>query len=124
MIFGIPPQIFWPTIAFGTIILVIVGGVALLRLLPQSKSRTLDQPHREALSNVQTGLDRVEQLQERVSGLEERVDFTERLLAKLHDAQRWAPPTPRPQATVRSRLRRSRCSAPGLRSRAPAAIEP
>jgi hypothetical protein len=92
VIFGIPLQIFWPTVAFGTIILVIVGGIALLRLLPQSKARTLDQPDREALGNVQAGLDRLEQLQERVSELEERVDFTERLLAKQRDAQRLGPP--------------------------------
>lgn len=92
MEFGIPGQVLWPTLAFGAIILVIVGGIALLRLLPQSKSRALDQPDRQALGDLEVRLGQLEQLQERVSELEERVDFTERLLAKQPDVQRLEPP--------------------------------
>jgi len=92
MEFGIPGQVLWPTLAFGAIILVIVGGIALLRLLPQSKSRALEQPDRQALGDLDTRIAHLEQLQERVSELEERVDFTERLLAKQRDAQRLGPP--------------------------------
>lgn len=86
--FGIPDEVFWPTVAFGTIIVLVFGGFALLRLLPHPKSRALEQPEREALDDLRLRLGQLDQLQERVGELEERVDFTERLLAKTREGER------------------------------------
>ena len=90
--FGIPGDIFWPTAALGTIILLVFGGVALLRLLPQRRSRVPDQPAREGPGDLQARLGQLDQLQQRMGELEERVDFTERLLAKQRESDRLAPP--------------------------------
>jgi len=90
--FGIPGEVLWPTAAFGSMILLVFGGVALLRFLPNAKTRALNQPEHEALEDLQTRLGQLEQLQERVAELEERVDFTERLLAKHREGQRLSPP--------------------------------
>ena len=89
--FGIPGEVFWPTVAFGAIILLVFGAVVLLRFLPQPKSRIVDQPEREALGDLQVRLGQLDQLQERISELEERVDFAERLLAKQREGQRLGP---------------------------------
>ena len=90
--FGIPGEVFWPTAAFGAVILLVFGGVALLRFLPQPKSRALNQPEREALEGLQARLGQLDQLQERISELEERVDFAERLLAKQREGERLSLP--------------------------------
>ena len=50
--FGIPGEVFWPTAAIGALILTVVGGVALLRLLPHPKDRAMHQPDREALEDL------------------------------------------------------------------------
>jgi len=89
--FGIPGEVFWPTVAFGAIILLVFGGVVLLRFLPQRKSRVVDQREVEALEDLQVRLGQLDQLQERINVLEERVDFTERLLAKQREGQRLGP---------------------------------
>jgi hypothetical protein len=89
--FGIPGEVFWPTAAFGAIISLVFGGIALLRLLPQHKTRELDQREREALGDLQVRLGELDQLQRRLSELEERVDFAERLLAKQRE-DRFLPP--------------------------------
>jgi predicted nuclease with TOPRIM domain len=73
-------------------ILLVFGGMALLRLLPQPKSRAPAQPEREALEQLQARLGQLDQLQERMSELEERVDFTERLLTKQRQDERSALP--------------------------------
>jgi hypothetical protein len=86
-----PGEVLWPTAAFGAMIVLVFGGLALLRLLPH-KSRALEQAEREALQDVQHRLGQLDQLQERVSELEERVDFAERLLAKQRDADRLDSP--------------------------------
>ena len=86
--FAIPGEVFWPTVSFGTIIVLVFGGVALLRLLPHPKSRALEQPDREALDDLRLRLGQLDQLQERVGELEERVDFTERLLARPREGER------------------------------------
>jgi hypothetical protein len=88
--FGIPGDIFWPTAALGTIISLVFGGVALLRFLP--KSRVADRPERDALEDFQVRLGQLDQLQERLGELEERVDFAERLLAKPRDGERLGLP--------------------------------
>jgi uncharacterized membrane-anchored protein YhcB (DUF1043 family) len=89
--FGIPGEIFWPTAAFGSMIVLVFGGVLVLRLLP-AKARALEQRDREAMEDLQVRAGQVDQLQKRVGELEERVDFTERLLAKQRDDRRLAPP--------------------------------
>jgi hypothetical protein len=90
--FGIPGEVFWPTVAFGAIILLVLGGVVLLRFLPQPKSRVVDQPEREALGDLQVRLGQLDQLQERISELEERVDFAERILGKQRESERLGLP--------------------------------
>lgn len=89
--FGIPGEVFWPTASFGAIILLVFAGVALLRFLPKPKSRVMDQPEREALGDLQVRLGQLDQLQERIGELEERVDFAERILAKQRDSERLGP---------------------------------
>ena len=86
--FGIPGEVFWPTVAFGSIIMLVFGGVVLLRLLPHAKARALDQPELDALNDLRLRLGELDQLQARVGELEERVDFTERLLATQREDQR------------------------------------
>ena len=90
--FGIPGEVFWPTAAFGAIILLVLGGVVLLRFLPQPRSRVVDQPEREALEDLQVRLGQLDQLQQRLSELEERVDFAERIIAKQREGERLGPP--------------------------------
>ena len=90
--FGIPGEVFWPTVAFGAIILLVLGGVVLLRFLPHPKSRVVGQPEREALEDLQLRLGQLDQLQERIGDLEERVDFAERILAKQREPERLALP--------------------------------
>ena len=90
--FGIPGEVFWPTVAFGAIILLVFGGVVLLRFLPHPKSRVLEQPDREALEDLRLRLGQLDQLQERIGELEEQVDFAERLLAKQREAERLGLP--------------------------------
>jgi hypothetical protein len=85
--FGIPGEVFWPTVAFGAIIVLVFGGIALLRLLPHAKSRE-EQPDREALEDLRLRLGQLDQLQQRVGELEERVDFAERLLARRPEGER------------------------------------
>jgi len=90
--FGVPGEVFWPTAAFGTLILLVLGGVVLLRFLPHSKSRMLSQPDREALEDLQVRVGRLDQLQERINQLEERVDFAERILTKQREGGRLGLP--------------------------------
>jgi len=90
--FGIPGDVFWPTVAFWAIISLVFGGLVLLRLLPHPKSRVMEQPDREALEDLRLRLGQLDQLQERISELEERVDFAERLLVKQPEGERLGPP--------------------------------
>ncbi len=90
--FGIPGEVFWPTAAFATLIVLAFGGTVVLRLLPHRQAQALDQRDRDALDDVQHRLAQLDHLQQRVSELEERVDFTERLLAKQGEERRLAPP--------------------------------
>jgi len=87
-----PGEVLWPTVAFGTMIVLVIGGIALLRLLPHRKSDVLEQPEREALQDLQDRMGQLDQLQERVGELEERVDFAERLLAKQREPDRLDSP--------------------------------
>ena len=88
--FGIPGEVFWPTAAFASIVILVMGGIALLRYLPQARSRVA-LPDAESLTDLQTRVTQLETLQERVGELEERLDFAERLLAKQREAERLPP---------------------------------
>lgn len=90
--FGIPGEVFWPTAAFGTMIVLVFGGIVALRLLPQPRARALEQGDREALEDLQARVAQLEQLRQRIGELEERVDFAERLLATQREDRRLAPP--------------------------------
>jgi hypothetical protein len=90
--FGIPGEVFWPTVAVGAIIVLVSGLVGLLRLLPQRKSRVVHQPDREALEDLQSRLGQLDQFQERLGELEQRVDFAERILAKQRESERLSQP--------------------------------
>ena len=90
--FGIPGDVFWPTISFAAIIVLVFAGVVVLRLLPPRKSRVVDQTeHGQALEDLQGRLDELDQLKQRLGELEERVDFAERLVAKQREGQRLGP---------------------------------
>jgi DNA anti-recombination protein RmuC len=52
----------------------------------------LSQPDREALEDLQVRVGRLDQLQERINQLEERVDFTERILTKQREGGRLGLP--------------------------------
>ena len=90
--FGIPGEVFWPTAAFGAIIALVFSGIALLRLLPHRTSGSLEPADRETLEELRLRLGQIDQLQQRVGELEERVDFTERLLAQRHEHERLGLP--------------------------------
>jgi hypothetical protein len=92
--FGIPGEVFWPTAAFGALILLISGVVAVFRFLPRPKSRAVDQPEREALEEL-------DQLRARISELEERLDFAERLLGRQREGERLGPPGEKRDGTSR-----------------------
>jgi Tfp pilus assembly protein PilO len=89
--FGIPGEIFWPTAAFASIILVVLAGVVLLRYLPHPKSRVA-QPDVEALEDLQSRVAQLEQLQEQVNAFEERLDFAERVITKHREGERLGVP--------------------------------
>lgn len=82
-------EILGPVFGIGAIITFIVAGVAVLRLLPARKSPP--QLGGPMLEEIQTRLGELDHMQQRINELEERVDFTERLLAKHHDEQRLEP---------------------------------
>lgn len=100
--FGIPGEVFWPTAAIATlIVLVFGGGVAVLRAWPRARSRALDEPDRQALEDLHARLGQLAQLQERVAELEERIDFAERLIAKQRDGERLGLPHEGPSPPAR-----------------------
>src|SRR5207244_4914990 len=90
--FGIPGEVFGPTIGCGAMVVLVFAGRAVLRLLPSRKSRVADPAERQALEDLQRRLDELDQLTQRLSELEERVDFTERLMAQQREGQRLGPP--------------------------------
>jgi hypothetical protein len=91
--FGIPGEIFWPTLSIGVIISFVVVGIAALRLLPRgSRSRQLTSEERQMLEGLQTRLGELDELKQRIGELEDRADFAERLLAKQREGPRLSPP--------------------------------
>jgi hypothetical protein len=75
-------EIVGPVLGTGAVIAFVVAGIVMVRWLtskiPQPASRVRDE-------GVQAQLD---QLNQRIAELEERVDFAERLLAKQREAAR------------------------------------
>jgi len=92
---GIPE---W-SIGVGVIILCLAVGQVIVRVLtsriarPEPRFRIVDPAARgQVLEDVQARMGELDQLTHRVGELEERVDFTERLLAKQREGQRLGPP--------------------------------
>jgi hypothetical protein len=87
-----PMEIIGPVLGVGAIIAFIVAGVvAVQRLAPGSRNRHLDGGERQMLEDLEARLGELDELKQRIGELEERVDFSERLLAKQPDRQRLGP---------------------------------
>jgi hypothetical protein len=87
------------SIGVGVIIMSVAVGQVVVRVLtsriarPERHLRALDPTaHGQALEDVQARMGDLDQLTQRVGELEERVDFTERLLAKQREGPRLGPP--------------------------------
>jgi Tfp pilus assembly protein PilO len=90
-------QIVGPIIGFGAIIMFASAGVVMVRVLTArfarpDAQRALDPTERARLDDMQHRLGELEQLTQRMSELEERLDFTERILAKQREQPRLEPP--------------------------------
>jgi hypothetical protein len=85
-------RILMVTIAFGMVIFFVAAAQVMVRRfsgIPRSALK--DSADREALEDVQARLGELDQLNQRMGELEERVDFAERLLAGKRDEQRLGP---------------------------------
>ncbi|HEU5217103.1 MAG TPA: hypothetical protein VFU23_00490 [Gemmatimonadales bacterium] len=84
--FGLPLEIIGPVIGFGAIISFITAGIVVVRrLAPANRGRGLEDQERQMLEDLQSRLGELDDLKHRVVELEERVDFSERLLARPPD---------------------------------------
>ena len=87
--FGLPMAIVGPVLGIGSIVMIVAGAQVMVRFFnakiaqSESKSRAVDPTERDRL---------LDDLQARLGELEERVDFTERLLARQHEEKRLDPP--------------------------------
>ena len=86
----LPGEVLWPVFGFGALISFVVAGIVAIRLvnhrLRQSQLRS-----GEGLEEVHARLAEIDQLNQRINELEERVDFTERLLATRSEEPRQLP---------------------------------
>lgn len=92
--FGIPE---W-AIGVGVIIGSVFAGIGIMvRLLPPKMHRPrlqeLSQDQQERLEDLEKRLGEVENIRGRLAEMEERLDFTERLLAKRRESDRLSPPS-------------------------------
>lgn len=80
-------------IGFGVVILFTVAGILILRKFSRGslKDPGADSASREALEDVHARLGELDNLNQRLGELEERLDFAERLLATRHEEQRLGP---------------------------------
>ena len=80
-----------PGWAIGGVVIIFASALAKI-LLAKTRTSAPTLPS----SDVETAelLQAIEAMQNRLGELEERVDFTERLLAKQREADRLAPPSP------------------------------
>ena len=89
--FGLPMEIVGPVIGIGAIIMFAATGIVMIRrLAPSRPAGPTERDH--VLDDVRARLHELEQVKQRLGELEERVDFTERLLAKQREAPRLGPP--------------------------------
>lgn len=85
---ALPMEIVGPVVGFGAIISFIVAGIVVVRrTAPASQPHHLDPNERLMLEDLQSRLAEFDEIKQRVGELEERVDFSERLLAKRSDQQ-------------------------------------
>ena len=77
-------------VGFGVIILFIAAGILMVRKFSRGYPRdtVADSPERQALEDVHSRLGELDQLNQRINEVEERLDFAERLLAGKRDEQR------------------------------------
>ena len=88
---ALPMEIVGPVLGIGSLIMITASAIVMIRRLAPKAS--IDAHDRDQLSDdVHSRLDELDQLRQRVSELEERVDFTERVLAKQREAPRIGPP--------------------------------
>src|SRR5437899_8271664 len=67
ILFGIPGEVFWPTISFGAMVVLVFAGIAVLRLLPSRKSRVVDPTERQALEDLQKRLNELDRKSTRLN---------------------------------------------------------
>lgn len=95
--FGLPMEIVGPVIGIGSIIMFVAAGIVMVRFFtskiphPDAKSRLADTERPGVLEDIHLRLGELDQLTQRISELEERVDFTERLLAKQREGPQLGP---------------------------------
>lgn len=70
-----------------------VGKALAARILKRGTPGAEDDEVREELKRLRSEMEELKPLRGEVAELAERVDFTERLLAKSRDAERLAPPS-------------------------------
>jgi predicted nuclease with TOPRIM domain len=96
--FGLPMEIVGPVVGIGSLILIVAAGIVMVRLFTakiarhEATSRMMDATGRDQmLEDVRVRLGELDQLQQRIGELEERVDFAERLLSARHQQQQLGP---------------------------------
>jgi hypothetical protein len=85
-----PGEVLWPVFGFGALISFVVAGIVAIRLV-NHKLRQSQLRSGEGLEEVHARLAEIDQLNQRINELEERVDFTERLLATRNEEPRQLP---------------------------------
>ena len=85
-----PGEVLWPVFGFGALISFVVAGIVAIRLVNHKLRQSLLRSG-EGLEEVHARLAEIDQLNQRINELEERVDFTERLLATRSEEPRQLP---------------------------------
>lgn len=87
----LPMEIVGPVIGIGSLMMIGASAIVMIRrLAPRHPVDSGDRDH--LLEEIHGRLEELDHLRQRVSELEERVDFTERVLAKQRETPRLAPP--------------------------------
>ena len=82
-----PMEIIGPVVGIGAIISFVVAGIVVLRLVPQKVAEQKLKLQAGEMDEIHARLGELDQLHQRMNELEERLDFTERLLARPPDDQ-------------------------------------
>ena len=87
---ALPMEVIAPVLGIGAIISFIVAGIVVVRLVPSRVGRLQagEAERAQLLDELHSRMSELDHLNQRVTELEERVDFTERLLAKPPEADR------------------------------------